>query len=279
MTTQLAPLPGTRHRAAPLAPGAPLAAAATASGRRLVHAEELRKSFAAGRRSIEILHGVSITLHEGETCAVMGPSGSGKSTLLHCLAGLEDASGGTVTLLGRQLSGLSLAARARLRRTDAGFVFQSYNLIPTLSAYENVALPFRLSGRRPPRDAIVATLTGLGLGGVLTALPPTMSGGEQQRVALARVLALRPRLVFADEPTGALDTASGRRVLDSLVGLARDGGRGVLVVTHDPIVAARCDRVVFLCDGHLVHSLVAPSVDMVTAVLGGLTDRAEAPGC
>ncbi len=236
---------------------------------------DLTKSYAAGSRTIEILHGITLSVAEGEMCAVMGPSGSGKSTLLYCLAGLELPTRGTVTMLGRDTASLSRADLARLRRADVGFVFQSYNLIPSLSAYENVALPTRLDRRTPSHDLIIETLTELGIGEQANSRPPQLSGGEQQRVALARVLVQQPRLVFADEPTGALDTATGQFVLGELVAIAHEAGRCVLTVTHDPHVAAFCDRVVVLRDGLLVDELRAPKADQVTAVLAGLSRDAE----
>lgn len=207
----------------------------------------------------------------GEMVAVMGPSGSGKSTLLYCLAGLEDATSGEVTILGIPQSSLSRADRAKLRRSEVGFVFQAYNLIPTLTAYENVALPYLLRRDPIPDDLIRGTLAAVGLGERIEARPTSMSGGEQQRVALARVLAQQPRLVFADEPTGALDTRSGQVVLDELTKIAHQPDRCVVVVTHDPSVAARCDRVVFMRDGLLVDELTRPTIEQVAAALTTLT--------
>jgi putative ABC transport system ATP-binding protein len=241
-----------------------------AGARPLVACSRLTKSYTAGNRTIEILHGISIEVPDGEMCAVMGPSGSGKSTLLYCLAGLEQATSGTVGLLGRDVAQQSRADLAKLRRTDVGFVFQSYNLIPTLSAYENVALPYRLGKRTPPADEIRTILTDLGLQNQIESQPPQLSGGEQQRVALARVLVQKPAIVFADEPTGALDTGTGRFVLDQLVAMAHQPGRCVLTVTHDPRVAAACDRVIVLRDGLVVDELRTPTADHVTAVLAGL---------
>lgn len=174
----------------------------------------------------------------GTDLRMMGPSGSGKSTLLYCLAGLEDATSGEVTILGRPQSSLSRADRAKLRRSEVGFVFQAYNLIPTLTAYENVALPYLLRRNPIPDELIRGTLAAVGLGERIEARPTSMSGGEQQRVALARVLAQQPRLVFADEPTGALDTRSGQVVLDELTTIGHQPDRCVVVVTHDPSVAS-----------------------------------------
>lgn len=236
----------------------------------LLQARGVRKSFAAGRSRVEILHGIDLHLAPGEVCAVMGPSGSGKSTLLSCLAGLERPTSGEVQLLGTDLEQLSRADLARARRTDVGFVFQSYNLVPALTGRENVALTFRLRRERPPWDRIDAVLAQLAISHLADQRPASMSGGEQQRVAIARVLAQEPRVVFADEPTGALDSASSAVVLEMLVDLAHSSGRGVLLVTHDPAVAAACDRVVVLRDGLVVTKVTGPTVDRVTEVLAEL---------
>jgi putative ABC transport system ATP-binding protein len=236
-----------------------------------VGAVDVRKSYAVGRGQVEILHGVSLRVGFGEMVAVMGASGSGKSTLLYCLAGLEQPSSGEVSLAGRPLAGCSRADLARMRRSEVGFVFQSYNLIPTLSAFENVALPYRLRRQRPPAELIEQTLATVGLADRSAARPPSMSGGEQQRVALARVLAQQPRIVFADEPTGALDTRSGAVVLDELRRIAHGPQQCVLVVTHDPSVAAQCDRVVFLKDGLVDRELRPSGVAEVAAVLVALS--------
>ena len=236
-----------------------------------VAADQVTKSYLVGRHPVEVLHGVSLSVRAGEMVAVMGPSGSGKSTLLYCLAGLEEPSTGQVALGGRPLASCSRADLARMRRSEVGFVFQSYNLIPTLTAFENVALPYRLQRRRPPVDVIEQTLASVGLTERAKARPPSMSGGEQQRVALARVLAQQPRIVFADEPTGALDTRSGAVVLAELRRIAHHPEQCVLVVTHDPSVAATCDRVLFLKDGRLERELRPSSVEEVAAVLADLS--------
>ena len=249
----------------------------TASGTdELLSAADVTKSYRAGSRLIEILHGVSLAVLGGEMVAVMGPSGSGKSTLLHCLAGLEPPSSGDVRLLGRSVSAQRPAALAAMRRDEVGFVFQSYNLLPSLTAFENVALPQRLAGRRPDAEQIRDALGRVGLAGHVHDRPAVMSGGEQQRVALARVLAQEPRLVFADEPTGALDTTSGAVVMRELRRIAGDGPRSVLTVTHDPEVAAQCDRVLFLRDGYLVGELAAPTADRVAETMTGLASAAVA---
>ena len=241
----------------------------------LIACDQVTKSFPAGDRQVQILHGISMQVREGEMCAVMGPSGSGKSTLLYCLAGLEAPTTGNVALLGQPLAQLNRSDLAKMRRTDVGFVFQSYNLIPTLTAFENVALPYRLGRRQVPAELIRSTLIELGLEGQIESRPPQLSGGEQQRVALARVLCQQPKIVFADEPTGALDTKSGQFVLTELVRVAHEPGRCVLTVTHDPAVASACDRVVFLRDGLVVNELTNPSLDAVSGTLAKLTAEVE----
>ncbi len=233
------------------------------------------KSYPAGDRQVQILHGISLGVAPGEICAVMGPSGSGKSTLLYCLAGLEAPTSGTITLLGQPTANLSRSDLAKMRRTDVGFVFQSYNLIPTLTAFENVALAWRLGRQQVPTEAIRKTLTELGMEGQIESRPPQLSGGEQQRVALARVLCQQPKIIFADEPTGALDTKTGAFVLQELVDMAHRDGRCVLTVTHDPSVAAACDRVIFLRDGRVVNEMTNPTADVVAQTMASLTAEGE----
>lgn len=241
----------------------------------LIVAEHLSKSYPVGSSTVEVLHDVSLTVSESEVCAIMGPSGSGKSTLLYCLAGLERPTSGDVALLGTSLARSSRKALAELRRAELGFVFQSYNLMPTLPVAENVALPFRLRGERFDRARISSALDAVGLGGRGSSLPSSMSGGEQQRVAIARVLAQGPQIVFADEPTGALDTRSGELVLAELRGIGCMPGQCVLIVTHDPAVAAACDRVVFMRDGRLVEQVSSPTTEGVARMLASLEESAR----
>ena len=236
-----------------------------------IEATEVTKSYQVGKESVTILHGVSLAVGYAEMVAVMGPSGCGKSTLLYCLAGLEEPSSGRVMVDGRPLDSYTRADLARMRRSEVGFVFQSYNLLPTLTVFENVALPYRLARKRPPTEIIEATLAGVGLTDRLKARPSSMSGGEQQRVALARVLAQQPRVVFADEPTGALDTRSGATILAELRRIAHHPAQCVLVVTHDPAVAAQCDRVLFMQDGRLERELRPSGVAEVAEVLATLS--------
>lgn len=206
----------------------------------MISARDVTKSFLADGRTVPVLHGVSLEVPENEICAIMGSSGSGKSTLLYLLAGLDAPTSGTITLRGEPLCEKSLAELATMRRSEIGFVFQAYNLMPTLSVFENVALPARLAKAPVDAERIRRTLTDLGLAEQIDSHPAQLSGGEQQRVALAKVIVQDPLIVFADEPTGALDSATGRFVLDSLIAIARKPGRSVVLVTHDPAVAVGC---------------------------------------
>jgi len=216
--------------------------------------------------SVPVLRGVSLDVRRGELLAVVGPSGSGKSTLLACLSGLETPLGGTVELEGVDLGGLSRQRSARFRRGRVGFVFQAYNLLPALTARENVALPARLARRTADRRTVDAALDAVGLLDVADRRPGSLSGGQQQRVAIARTLVSRPDVVFADEPTGALDTVAGARVLDLLRETAT-GGRAVVLVTHDLAAAARADRAVVLRDGTVHAELERPGVDALFAAV------------
>jgi putative ABC transport system ATP-binding protein len=207
----------------------------------------------------------------GTFTAVMGPSGSGKSTLLHCAAGLDRPTSGEVILAGTVLRGLSETKLTLLRRRHVGFVFQSFNLLPYLTAGQNVALPLRLAGRRPRRDEIGAALAAVGLQGRAGHRPAELSGGQQQRVAIARALVTGPQVIFADEPTGMLDSASGHEVLSLLRRLADQQQATVVMVTHDPAAAARADRVLFLADGRLAGELADPDPRTVADRLASLT--------
>lgn len=221
----------------------------------LIHAENLHKTFSsAGVKEprVPVLRGISLDVQPGEMVSIVGPSGSGKSTLLYCLSGLEPYDSGAVRLAGRELGTLRRGALAALRRKHVGFVFQSYNLISSLTARENIALPDRLARRRADHAGVDSALADVGLADRGGHRPGQLSGGQQQRVAIARVLAMRPDIVFADEPTGSLDTATGSDVLRLLRAAAGDG-RSVVVVTHDLEAAALADRVLVLRDG-LIHS-------------------------
>ena len=215
-----------------------------------LHARGLHKSFRLGASELEILRGVDLDVRRGETVFLCGASGAGKSTLLYTLAGLERPTRGEVRFEGEPLYDVSPARQASLRNTRMGFVFQSYALLPELTALENVALPGMIGGKTDRAHA-AELLAHVGLGGRMNHLPPELSGGEQQRVAIARALANKPGMLFADEPTGNLDSRTGSEIIDLLLGLARDLGTTLLAVTHDTNLAVRGDRVLHIRDGLL----------------------------
>jgi putative ABC transport system ATP-binding protein len=236
---------------------------------------ELRKvSRVYGGRGIEVqaLDAVDIAFRAGSWTAVMGPSGSGKSTLLHCSAGLERVTSGRVLVDGADITDASDRELTRLRRTGVGFVFQSFNLIGSLTAEQNVAMPLRLAGRRPDRREVLDVLASMGLADRAGHRPRELSGGQQQRVAIARAIVTRPAVIFADEPTGALDTRSARTVLDLMRTMVADAGQSIVMVTHDPAAAARADRVVFLSDGRVIDQFDRPTVHAVASRLARLED-------
>ncbi|WP_305789034.1 ABC transporter ATP-binding protein [Symbioplanes lichenis] len=242
-----------------------------------VRVEELYQTY-AGRgtgAAVTALDGVTAAFAAGTFTAVMGPSGSGKSTLLRCAAGLDEPAAGRVFLGGTELTGANDTVRTKLRRRRAGFVFQDYNLVPALTVVQNIELPLRLARRRPDRKAVLATVEQLGLADRLDDLPELLSGGQRQRVAIARALVAGPDVIFADEPTGALDLRSAREVLGLLRATVRDFGRTVVMVTHDPVAAAASDAVVFLADGRRAGELRAPTADAVAARLTHLGDAAR----
>ncbi|MBW3659345.1 MAG: ABC transporter ATP-binding protein [Actinobacteria bacterium] len=219
--------------------------------------------YGVGDTAVLALDAVDLTVPTGQFLAVMGPSGSGKSTLLHCLAGLDRLTSGSVELGGTALEDLGDKELTHLRRREVGFIFQSYNLVPTLDARENITLPLDLAGRTVDGawfDRIVATL---GLGDRLDHRPSQLSGGQQQRVAAARALVSRPTVVFADEPTGALDSTSGAELLSFLRQAADEFGQTIVMVTHDPAAASYADRIVFLADGRIVSEMLDPDADAV----------------
>ncbi|MFF3288924.1 ABC transporter ATP-binding protein [Streptomyces sp. NPDC003023] len=221
-------------------------------------------------RDVIALDGVDLDFTSGTFTAVMGPSGSGKSTLLQCAAGLDRPTSGAVEIDGVPLGGLSERRLTLLRRDRIGFVFQAYNLIPSLTAAQNVGLPLRLAGRRPSHAGVREALARVGLEGRAGHRPGQLSGGQQQRVALARALITRPAVLFADEPTGALDTVTGREVLRLLRGLVDGEGQTIVMVTHDPVAASFADRVVLLVDGRVGDDLAAPTAEQVATRLAGL---------
>ncbi|GIJ48020.1 ABC transporter ATP-binding protein [Virgisporangium aliadipatigenens] len=220
---------------------------------------DVRKAYGTRSAVVNALDGVTLEFGRGRFTAVMGPSGSGKSTLLHCAAGLDRPSSGEIELAGTALGKLSETQLTKLRRDRIGFVFQSFNLLPSLTAELNVALPLRLAGKRPQRREIRAVLESVGLADRARHRPAELSGGQQQRVAIARALVTRPAVLFADEPTGALDSTTGREVLVLLRRMVDSGGQTIIMVTHDPYVTSYADRVVFLADGRVAGELDDPT--------------------
>ncbi|WP_175596134.1 ABC transporter ATP-binding protein [Thermomonospora catenispora] len=221
------------------------------------------KEYGTGGARVRALNEVSLECPQGSWTAVMGPSGSGKSTLLHCAAGLDRVTAGRVHLAGRDITHAADGALTALRRRTVGFVFQNFNLIGSLTAEQNVALPLKLAGVRVPKREVRAVLARVGLEDRLRHRPRELSGGQQQRVAIARAMVTRPAVLFADEPTGALDSASARTVLDLLRAMVDETGQTIVMVTHDPLAAARADAVVFLRDGRIVDRLIRPSARQV----------------
>lgn len=217
----------------------------------MIQTRDLRLTVPAAAGPVNILAGIDLVVQPGEAVGIVGPSGSGKTSLLMVLAGLERATGGSVHVAGHDLTAMDEDALARFRRDNAGIVFQSFHLIPTMTALENVAIPLELAGAGDAMDRAADSLRAVGLGHRLTHLPGQMSGGEQQRTALARAFAPQPRLLLADEPTGNLDHATGRSVMDLLFGMQAERGTTLLLITHDPALAARCDRQVRIADGRI----------------------------
>ena len=240
----------------------PIAPAPAGTGDALA-LDRVCKIYGAGDSRVEALRDLSMTLPYGSYTAVMGPSGSGKSTFLHCAAGLDRPTTGTVRLADVELAGLGEDALARLRRTRVGFVFQSFNLIASLTATQNVTLPLRLAGRKPDRERLAQLMRVVGLENRQRHRPAELSGGQQQRVAIARALIAEPAVVFADEPTGALDTRSARDVLALLRRAVDELGQTIVMVTHDPAAAAIADRVLFLADGRIDGTREHPTIDEI----------------
>lgn len=225
------------------------------------------KRYGSGAAAVDALRGVSLSLAPGTFTAIMGPSGSGKSTLLQCAAGLEQPTSGEVTLAGRELGGLSDDELTVLRRDHAAFIFQAFNLMPALTVDENVRLPMRLAGRRVDEAAVGAAIRQVGLSERRTHLPGELSGGQQQRVAIARALAARADILFADEPTGALDSATAAEVLGVLRNAVRHDGQAILMTTHDPVAASHADTVLFVVDGLIAGEITAPTPARVAEAL------------
>jgi putative ABC transport system ATP-binding protein len=224
---------------------------------------DARKTYGLGDAAINALDGVSVSFEPGRFTAIMGPSGSGKSTLLHCLAGLDSLTEGAVFIGDTYLADLNDKQLTELRRKQVGFVFQAYNLIPTLTAKENIMLPLMLGGERGDEQWIDRVVETVGLKPRLTHRPSELSGGQQQRVAVARALASRPTIIFADEPTGNLDSNAGGEILRFMRNAVDEFGQTIVMVTHDPYAAAYADRVVFLADGKIVHDMTTPTPDSI----------------
>jgi len=247
------------------------------TGAAAVTARDLVKTYGTGDAAVHALRQVSIDVARAEFTAVMGPSGSGKSTLMHVLAGLDTPDSGEVVVGSSRLSGMKDKELTRLRRDHVGFIFQQFNLIPTLTAEENVVLPLQLAGRKPDAGWLRTVVDAVGLGKRLRHRPAELSGGQQQRVAVARALASRPEVIFADEPTGNLDSRTGAEVLALLRRCVDEFGQTIVMVTHDPMSAAHADSVVFLDDGHIVSTMREPSADGVLAVMKTISATHDHP--
>jgi putative ABC transport system ATP-binding protein len=250
---------------------------APGAGPVIAEVRDVSKVYGRGDAAVRALDGATLDILDGQFTAIMGPSGSGKSTLMHCLAGLDTIDAGQVVLAGTDIATLSERDRTLLRRQRIGFVFQSFNLVPSLSAEENITLPLMLAGRRPDPTWFRQLVELLGLGQRLRHRPSQLSGGQQQRVAAARALIAQPDIVFADEPTGNLDSKHGHALLGFLQHATRELGQTIVMVTHDPAAAAYADRVVFLADGRVVDEVAGPTVETILGRMAGL-DRDDADG-
>ncbi|MFE9248792.1 ABC transporter ATP-binding protein [Streptomyces sp. NPDC007088] len=226
-------------------------------------ARRVVKAYGSGETRVLALDGIDVDIERGRFTAIMGPSGSGKSTLMHCLAGLDTVSSGQIFLADTEITGLKDKKLTQLRRDRIGFIFQAYNLLPTLNALENITLPMDIAGRKPDRQWLERVVETVGLAGRLKHRPTQLSGGQQQRVAVARALAARPEIIFGDEPTGNLDSRAGAEVLGFLRTSVDELGQTMVMVTHDPVAASYADRVLYLADGHLVDEMVNPTAEQV----------------
>ena len=236
-------------------------------------ATDLSKIYGEGETRVVALDAVSVEFRTAEFTAIMGPSGSGKSTLMHCMAGLDTVSAGSATIGGTELSALKDKRLTQLRRDKIGFVFQAFNLLPTLTAAENITLPMDIAGRKPDKEWLDRIVETVGLSGRLKHRPSQLSGGQQQRVAVARALASKPEIIFADEPTGNLDSRSGAEILGFLRNSVRELGQTVVMVTHDPVAASYADRVIFLADGRIVDELYGPTAESVLERMAGFDTK------
>ncbi|WP_272420572.1 ABC transporter ATP-binding protein [Polyangium jinanense] len=233
----------------------------------------LSKVYGNGETAVHAVNAVSARFERAQFTAIMGPSGSGKTTLLHLLAGLDTPTRGKVEIDGRDITALGDRELTDLRRDRIGFIFQAFNLLPTLTAEQNILLPLKLSGRRPDRPFLDQIVSSLGLSDRLSHRPGELSGGQQQRVAVARALLTRPAVIFADEPTGALDLATGRALLTGLRDACRTLGQTIVMVTHDPVAATYADRVLFMADGHLRYEIIKPAQDSVLTAMKSLSEE------
>jgi len=240
-----------------------VSATVTTAAGAAARAENVWKVYGTGEAEVTALRGLSLDIERGHFTAIMGPSGSGKSTLMHCLAGLDEVTKGEVYIGDTQVSGLGDRELTLLRREKVGFVFQQFNLLPTLNAQENILLPLSIAGRKPDPDWFNTVVDTIGLRDRLGHRPAQLSGGQQQRVACARALVCRPEVIFADEPTGNLDSNSGAEVLGFLRNSVREYGQTIVMVTHDPNAASYADRVVFLADGDIVDEMRDPNAEKV----------------
>ena len=235
-------------------------------------AVDATKVYGSGDTEVRALDGVTVDFEAGRFTAILGPSGSGKSTLMHCVAGLDTLTSGRVLIADTDLTTLDDKALTQVRRDQVGFVFQAFNLIPTLSAIENITLPMDLAGRKPDKAWLDSVVQTVGLADRLSHRPSELSGGQQQRVAVARALAAQPKIIFADEPTGNLDSRAGAEILEFMRRAVTELGQTIVMVTHDPVAASYASRVVFLADGRIVDELADPTADRVLDFMKRLGD-------
>ncbi|MEM7288686.1 MAG: ABC transporter ATP-binding protein [Actinomycetota bacterium] len=245
---------------------------ASPTGTGAARTQAASKVYGSGDTEVRALDDVSVAFDSGRMTAIMGPSGSGKSTLMHCMAGLDELSSGHVWIGDTDLTTLNERQLTLLRRERVGFIFQAFNLIPTLSAIENITLPMDLAGNTPDKAWLDQVVETVGLSDRLKHRPSELSGGQQQRVAVARALASRPQIIFADEPTGNLDSRTGAEILDFMRRAVAELGQTIVMVTHDPVAASYADRVVFLADGRIVDDMAAPTPDSVLDRMRNLGD-------
>ncbi|MQY16556.1 Bacitracin export ATP-binding protein BceA [Streptomyces sp. RB5] len=226
-------------------------------------ARQVTKAYGTGETRVLALDNVDVDIARGQFTAIMGPSGSGKSTLMHCLAGLDTVTDGRIFIDETEITGLKDKKLTQLRRDRVGFIFQAFNLLPTLNAIENITLPMDIAGRKPDTEWLNRVVTTVGLADRLKHRPSQLSGGQQQRVAVARALAARPEIIFGDEPTGNLDSRAGAEILGFLRRSVDELGQTIVMVTHDPVAASYADRVLYLADGRIVDEMTSPTADQV----------------